>query len=446
MTVFRSVVGRAWGRRRTPASLALAVMAAMTIAAVVAAQSDLDTPSPASGTAQVISQGMTTRPDLRSAWRVVEREIPVRADARPSDRLEGSAGFLLADTGAIFVTDQDTKQRYRLAPGEAQFVPIGANQTWASLESKPATAYTIELAVRDNIDEAAEGDVIYKSGSFGMAEGDYDLDLLRDTQPYNERSKLDATAFPTLVFVTQGQLEISSNKKGVKTQRLSAGEAGAFEGDLTLRTRSKGDAVYVAAVVSASLGGGRTSTRPTPTPEPTETPTPAPTETPTPEPTATPKPKKTKTPTPESEEDATPTKAATKKPSKKRTPTPTAVPESRTGSAEFRLEVKLCPAGMRPETLDTSECRDAEGGYSLALVTPYGDTLRLRDANRADPDYIRWSNLKAGEYQLVVRAFPDGYDASSLDGYVCCTEGGGYSIRFTPGLDVVGTLYFFPPE
>lgn len=457
MTQFRTFLRGAWGRQRTSASLALAFLAALTAAAVVTAQSDLDAPSPASGSAQVIAQGMTGRPDLRSAWRVVEREIPVRANARPSDRLEGAAGFLLADDVPLFVADQDTKLRYRLAPGEAQFVPIGANQTWASLESKPATAYTIELAVRETVDEAG-GEVIFRSGSFGMTEGDYDLDLLRDTQPNNERTRLDARSFPILIFVTEGQIEVSSTKDGVETKRLSAGQAGAFEGDLTLRTRSRDDAVYVAAVVSASLGGGRTSAQPTETPsteptateEPTAEPTatPEPTEEPPePEPTATAEPTDEPEPTEAVEEapDDPEEEESSDEPTEQPTATRTPVPESRTGSAELRLEVRVCPAGMRPESFDGDRCRDAGDDYRLSLVTPFGDVLRHGDANRANPGYIRWSDLKAGEYQLVVRRFPDGYDAVSLDGFLCCTPEGGFAIRFTRGTTLFGTLYFFRP-
>src|SRR4051794_12058929 len=111
MPFVRSILHAMWRRQRAPVTFALAFIAALAVVAVVAAQTDLSTPSPAHGTAQVISQGMTARPDLRSGWRIVKRIIPLRADARPSDRLEGSAGFLLADQGAIFVTDQDTKQR-----------------------------------------------------------------------------------------------------------------------------------------------------------------------------------------------------------------------------------------------------------------------------------------------------------------------------------------------
>jgi hypothetical protein len=423
--------------RRTPATIAIALMTAMAVAAVVAAQSSpLDTPSPAHGSTQVISQGMTSRPALASTWRVVERDIPMRADARPSDRLEGSAGFILADADPIFVTDQDTKLRYRLASGEALYVPIGANQTWASLADEPTTAYTLELAVRDNVDEAGRGEVLYKSGTFGMAEGDYDLDLLRNVLPNNEHNEIDKTDFPILIFVTDGQVEVKSDKKGVKTTRLDKGEAAAFEGNLDIRARSKGDATFVAAVVGASIGGGRTSTKPTA--EPTE----APTETPTPEAVT----KPTKTPTPEetkkSEKTATP--EATKKP--KKTPTPTKVPESRTGSAVVHLDIRLCPRGMRPETLDASKCKRANGGYNLWLDTPYGDTLRLRDANKLKDDYIRWDDLKAGTYILLVRQIPKGYDISSLDGYLCCRASDGYSLTLSRGTNVRGTLYFFRPD
>jgi hypothetical protein len=435
MTLFHHLSGRARHTFRTPVLAALAFWVSVGTVAVVAAQSTgLETPSPAKGRAQVISQGMTNRPALRSAWRVVERVVPPRADARPSDRLEGSAGFLLADSGPIFVTDQDTKQRYRLAPGEAQFVPIGANQTWASLGDGPATAYTLELSVRDNVEEAG-GEVIYHSGSFGMEEGDYDLDLLRDTLPYGERTKIDGTEFPVLIFVTQGQIDVISKDEGDEPIRLYSGQAGAFDGDLEIATASKNDAIYVAAVVGASIGGGRTSTRPTPTTEPTEEPTDVPTAEPTKEATAEPTEEPTDEPTEEPTEE-----------SEQQKPTPAPTFESRTGSSEIKLEIRLCPAGMRPESFEPDQCGPAQGDFSLALVTPFDETLRLRHANRYDDNYVRWSQLKSGTYQLVVRKNPDGYDAHSLDGYLCCTDGGGYEIRLGRGEKVIGTIYFFLPE
>lgn len=428
MALIVGFFGRARRRFRTSAPVALAVWFAIGAVAIVAAQSsDLQTPSPAQGNAQVISQGMTNRPALVSAWRVVERDIPVRADARPSDRLEGSAGFLLADNAPIFITDQDSKQRFRLAPGEAEFVPIGANQTWASLDDRSTTAYSIELAVRESADEAgADGNVIYRGSGFGMLEGDYDLDLVRDVLPSRDATNIDATAFPILIFVTEGQINVTAESRGDDPVRLRAGEGGTFEGDVEIATRGDNQAVFVAAVLGASIGGGRTSTDATATPEPTEEPTQ--------EPTATPE------PTEEPEEE---TPEATEEPADE--PTRTPVPESRTGSAEVRLSIRLCPAGTSPEDFVAEDCTRADGGFALALVTPYGDTLRHRDANRRTDDYMRWSNLKAGEYQLLVREVPEGYASYSLDGYTCCTEGGGFTIDLTPGLSVVGTVYFFPP-
>jgi hypothetical protein len=171
-------------------------------------------------------------------------------------------------------------------------------------------------------------------------------------------------------------------------------------------------------VVGASIGGGRTSANPTAEPTSTPKPTQAPTETPTPE--------------------------ATAKPQK--TATPTKVPETLTGTAQVRIYVRICPKGMRIETLDASKCSKAKGNWNLWLDSPYGSPLRLRDANRLENDYIRWDNLKAGKYVLLVREMPKGYDQSSLDGYRCCRTSAGYAITLKPGDQVFGTLYFFPPE
>src|SRR4051794_23952404 len=107
MSFVRSLIRAVSCRHRMPVTFAVAFMSALAVVAVVAAQSDLASPSPAQGTAQVVSQGMTAPPALRSSWRIVKRTIPLRAEARPSDRLEGSAGFLLADSAPIFVIDQD---------------------------------------------------------------------------------------------------------------------------------------------------------------------------------------------------------------------------------------------------------------------------------------------------------------------------------------------------
>ena len=138
MTLLQQLTARCVRTIRTPAVVALIIWLSIGSVVLVGAQSSLGNPVACSGPGAGDLPGHDEPARTAcSAWRVVRRVLPVRADARPSDRLEGAAGFLLAYDGPIFITDQDTKQRYRLAPGEAQFMPIGANQTWASLEEWP---------------------------------------------------------------------------------------------------------------------------------------------------------------------------------------------------------------------------------------------------------------------------------------------------------------------
>ncbi|MDQ2683691.1 MAG: hypothetical protein M3Y37_09210, partial [Chloroflexota bacterium] len=179
-------------RRRSPHLRIVALAAVVAFLLPVFAFETRGQSTPAQGDAQVIAQGLAAPPADRVAWRVVLQQIPDRIDARPSNRLESSTGFLLADENAIFVADQRTKLRTRLSPGEAQFVPSGANQTWASLDDGPGTAYTIELVARDSArDVTGRNELVYASSSFQMIPGDYDLDLIRDDLPAGDRATID---------------------------------------------------------------------------------------------------------------------------------------------------------------------------------------------------------------------------------------------------------------
>jgi hypothetical protein len=356
---------------------------------------------------QVIAQGLTAPPADRVAWRVVTQQIPARIDARPSDRLPSSAGFLLADANPIFVTDQRTKLRTRLAPGEAQFVPSGANQTWANLDEGEGAAYTLELVDRDVVKSTADGDIIYSSSSFQMNPGDYDLDLIRANVPGGERSTVEGAGLPTLVLITAGSVEITSSRNDERV-RLGAGEAVALRGELTIRARGDEPATYVAAMVGDAVSGGD----PVPTAQPTNTPAPTEEES-----------RPTRTPTPELRND-----------------------DGRPGindGASVRIAVRLCREDMTYFELNPRGCRRAEGDFQLALVRPDGKRLRMSDASRVDPSFVRWSGLNEGDYVLVVGKLPDGYLSYSLDGFICCTTNEGYRVRIDDDLVHDGTLYLF---
>ena len=371
--------------------------------------------SPAQGSAQVIAQGLTAPPADRVAWRVVRQQIPERIDARPSNRMQSSTGFLLADKSAIFVADQRTKLRSRLAPGEAQFIPSGANQTWANLESGATTAYSLELVDQTAVKVTPDGEMVYRGGTFTMDPVDYDMDLIRNDVPAGKRAWIETGGYPALVFATAGQLEVSS-KKLDDPVRLKAGQATSLRGELTIRALGDKGATYVAVIMGDPVSGGQ----PAPTVEPTNAP----------------KAKATKSA--RKERTATPEPAATRKPKKE-------TPGINDGSS-LRIAVRLCREGMTYFSLDPQGCKRASGDYQLALVNEDGERLRMSDASRVEPNFVRWSGLARGEYVLVVGKMPKGYRSYSLDGYICCTAIEGYPIQIGKDELIDGTLYLFREE
>lgn len=366
--------------------------------------------SPAQGSAQVIAQGLTAPPADRVAWRVVQQPIPERLDARPSNRMQASSGFLLADETPIFVADQRTKLRSRLAPGEAQFIPTGANQTWANLDDGEGSAFSLELVDRDVAAVTPNGDVVFRSGSFSMEPGDYDMDLIRDDIPAGERAQIERSRFPVLIFVTSGRVEVTSSRTEDRV-RLREGQATAVRGEITIRARGDGPATYVAAIMGDPVSGGQ----PVPTPAPTNTPRPRPTA------------------EPEDRDDADDREE------------PEETPGINDGSS-LRIAVRLCRDGMTYFAIDPRGCARAEGDFQLALVDPDGKRLHMSDASRVTASFVRWSGLEPGEYVLVVGKLPEGYISYSLDGYICCSTNEGWSITIGEDQLIDGTLYLFREE
>ncbi|HRA48905.1 MAG TPA: hypothetical protein PK819_12620, partial [Thermomicrobiales bacterium] len=238
-----------------PAHVAALLLLALLVVAPIFTQSVAGQEKGPSANAQVIAQGLTAPPAENSAWRVVQQKIPTRLDAVPSVRLQSSVGFLLSDDVDIFVVDQRTKLRSRLAPGQAQFVQTGANQTWASLATKAGTAYTLELVDRDVAKVAPGGEVIYTSGSFTTPLGDYDLDLIRSEVAAGDKATIPASSYPMLILVTSGSATITSAKHDDPI-RLKAGQASVAKGDITIKPRGDKPVTFVAAVLGDPITGG----------------------------------------------------------------------------------------------------------------------------------------------------------------------------------------------
>lgn len=399
-------------RRRVAAVLFSISLIVTTLAAagpfVSAQSSDLDTASLAQGHAQVVAQGMSAPPNTKSFWRVIKREIPIRTKAEAADNLMGGAGFIVAGDRAILVIDQKSKARTRLAPNESLFVPAGSIQTWASLDDKPASAYTLELVASGTSSDVPGGKIVYTDQkSFAIPEGDYVLALVRDVLAKNEKGKLPGGAHTTLIMAMAGSLAIQSDAKGAKPVTLTGGHAAVFTGNLTLKSAKDGSS-YVAALIGPATGVS------TVTPKAT---------------TPTAKPEKTKTP----KATATPKKGG----GKKTTPTPEA-------GATVTIGFSICPNGIRPETgvPGLAYCLPGNGYYDLSLIGPDGSVM---NASEATATYVVWPNLKPGVYQLIVNLIPPGYDTFTLDGYLCCSTPGGFLITVDKNANIAGTIYVYQP-
>lgn len=405
-------------------SLGLIVAALASAGPYAGAQSsDLNTDSLALGHAQVVAQGMTAPPDTKSFWRVIKRTIPVRTKAEAADNLMGGAGFLVAGDRAILVIDQKSKARTRLAPGESLFVPASSIQTWASLDDKPASAYSLELVANGTSTDVPAGKIVYADQKpFAIPEGDYVLGLVRDILAKNEKGKLAQGSYSTLVMAMSGSMSIQSDVMGAGPVTLTGGHAAVFSGNLALKATQDGSS-YVAALIGPATGVSSV------TPE---------AKTATPKPTTTATPKATKTA--EAKKSATPKATATPKKTTK-TPTPTATPAP---SAQVVIGVSLCPNGVRPEQGVPSlvYCGVGYGGYDLSLVAPDGT---IANASEATATYVTWTGLNPGVYQLIVNLIPPGFDSFTLDGYLCCSTPGGFLLTVDEGANVAGTLYLYQP-
>ncbi len=93
--------------------------------------------------------------------------------------------------------------------------------------------------------------------------------------------------------------------------------------------------------------------------------------------------------------------------------------------------------------IDPRGCARAEGEFQLALVSEDGTRLRMSDASKVEPSFVRWSGLEPGTYVLVVGKMPEGYISYSLDGFICCSANEGYEITIGEDQLIDGTLYLF---
>ena len=92
-------------------------------------------PSPASGTAQVVAQGVVDIQDGDLRWEITEGSAPPPANATES---RSDLGFLIVDSGVLLAENLATGDQHRLPSGEAMLTLVGDEHLRAALGSDPA--------------------------------------------------------------------------------------------------------------------------------------------------------------------------------------------------------------------------------------------------------------------------------------------------------------------
>jgi hypothetical protein len=196
--------------------------------------------SPASGHAQVIAQGLASLSG-ETAWRTVFHSLePGSAAEIPA----GDAGFLLVDTGGVFV--ENGGRSALLAPAEAAFRDAQTSRLVPTGE-RPAGVFTIDLVAPEAADEANGGIPVFASAPFGAPEGARDIDLVRDLLEPGESTTVIGNEAPVLVLVTLGTIRAEATDGS--TASLRVGEAATFSGDIVLTAEGQAPSTFVAAVI-----------------------------------------------------------------------------------------------------------------------------------------------------------------------------------------------------
>jgi hypothetical protein len=244
-------------------AFALALAALTGVLAQVLGPSGPAGPSPATGHASVVAQGVIDIPAGALSWNVTTQT----ADVSQGPVTIEQPGFVVANRSPILVIDTAAETKTRLAAGEALHVRAGQELAFETFGA-PDTFILISL-LPDGA-EPAEGAALYASSSFDMDAGERDTDLIRDVVASGEASGLQMGAAPTLVLVTNGAAIVGTLNGDT---RLSAGTAATFEGPLTISGDTNGATFYAAFIGASLVVEGASPVDATPVATATEVPT-----------------------------------------------------------------------------------------------------------------------------------------------------------------------------
>jgi hypothetical protein len=239
---------------RSNRTVAMNLRSALAVIATVAAALVLEhpvgataePPSPATGHAEVIAQGIVTFDDGPAHWQLTE--IPATETESEVDTT--SPSFIMAAGPHAVAMSDPTGPIARLAAGEAAFRAAGETTLLRALSGVGGTATATSVV-------AGAGD---PAVTFTPGPGARDVDLVRDVLSANEVLLLhtDVSAF---LAVTAGTITAGGTT-------LETGSTAMLAGDLTLINSSPEMAIVTVAVVGPSLSDSGTPAPVTEPPEP----------------------------------------------------------------------------------------------------------------------------------------------------------------------------------
>jgi hypothetical protein len=197
---------------------------------------------------QVIAQGLAIFDVAPAIWRVTRIEVPAEADA---EQVAGDISFTLQVEGSTVIRNDVTAKRAMIEPGEAFFLSAVDPYTRYAGEGDASIAWVIEYLPEDADDDAAGGEIIFKSEPIAeFPDGARDLELIRNVLFPGESAPLPSHESEALVLVTEGTVIASA---GAGVSPINAGGGLMLSGDIRLSNNGDGIASYVVLAVGAQV-------------------------------------------------------------------------------------------------------------------------------------------------------------------------------------------------
>ncbi|MFT4040217.1 MAG: thrombospondin type 3 repeat-containing protein [Thermomicrobiales bacterium] len=304
-----------------------------------------DAAAPGEPQPQAVAHGVMPLPAASMVWLSELRRAVVapRAAAEPQP-----GGFIVADTGAIVVTDAAGRPSQRLAPGQAGWIDPGAVRAIVSLEDRSAGYLRIALAPAALVPD--EPGAVSYGDPFTAPTGVRDIELLRDVLKRSEEVILTAGEAPAFLQVTSGKVFMDDGAGQIT--EVSAGSPVQFAGSVTLSGGSRTPAAFVVARIGETVPAQVALFDPLATPAATPMASPV--------------------------------------------VSPAATPLALAAGAALSVTALLCPPGYDPATL-LDACTAPAAGLRLSAGSPDDPVQALTD----EAGQAAWPDLPAGDLTLT---------------------------------------------